>query len=76
VGQKLGRLDSPDRVFNDLAEFLASFVRDGGLKILNLDQPFADEYNLCDFPFDVFSGACFLGVFEIQSNTKYNYIIP
>jgi hypothetical protein len=53
VGQELGGFDSPDRVLHDLDEFASSFVRDGGLKKLNLGQSLADEHYLCDL-----SNAC------------------
>jgi hypothetical protein len=46
VGQELRRLDSPDRIFDQLAEFASLLVRDRGTKVLNLYQPLADEDHL------------------------------
>src|SRR2546425_8038660 len=43
VGQKLGGLDPPDGVFNQLAEFLALLLSDRGTQVLDFDQPLADE---------------------------------
>src|SRR5262249_28783009 len=47
VGQKLCGFDSPDCVFDQLAELVALLLADGGSEILDLDQSFADEYDLC-----------------------------
>jgi len=49
VPQKLGGLDPPDGVFDELAEFLALLVGDRGVQVLNLDQSLADEDHLGDF---------------------------
>src|SRR5207253_1016144 len=49
VGQELGGLDLLDGGFNQLAEFAALVVTDGGTQVLNLDQPLAHEHHLGDF---------------------------
>jgi hypothetical protein len=38
-----------DRVFHQATKFLALLVGDRGSQVLNLDQSFADEYDLSDF---------------------------
>jgi hypothetical protein len=47
--QELCGLDSSDGVLDQAPELLALLVGDGGAQVLNLDQRFADEYDLCDF---------------------------
>ena len=47
--QKLCRLNATDRAFHQMPEFLPLLVGDGGSQVLNLHQPFADEYDLGDF---------------------------
>jgi hypothetical protein len=47
--EELGRFDSSDRVFDQVAELAPLLVRDRGTKVLDLNQPFADEYDLSDF---------------------------
>src|SRR5439155_4742596 len=37
VGQELGRLDLPDGLVDQLAEFQALLIRDGGAQVLNFD---------------------------------------
>jgi hypothetical protein len=49
MGQELGRLDLPDGLFDQLREFTALFIRDGGVQVLNLDQALAHEHHLGDF---------------------------
>src|SRR6266536_1042167 len=49
VGQELGRLDLPDGRFDQLTEFAALLIVDGGTQVLNLDQPLAYENHLGDF---------------------------
>jgi hypothetical protein len=46
--QELRRLDSLDRVPHQATEFLALLVGDGGSQVLNLHQPFPNEYDLGD----------------------------
>jgi len=46
VRQEFGRLDPPDRVFDQMTEFLALLVGDRGVEVLNFNQPLADEYDL------------------------------
>src|SRR2546425_4147982 len=41
--QKLSRLNPPDRVFDQLAEFLALLLSDRGVQVLHLDQSLADK---------------------------------
>ena len=47
--QEVRRLDSTDRVFDQVAKLLALFLGDGGAQVLNLDQALADENDLGDF---------------------------
>jgi len=49
VRQELGRLDLPDDRFDQLTEFAALLVCDGGTQVLNLDQALAYENHLGDF---------------------------
>jgi hypothetical protein len=46
VRQKFGGFDSADRVSNQMAELVPPLVSDRGTKVLDLDQPFADEHHL------------------------------
>jgi hypothetical protein len=57
VGKKLRGFDSPDCVLDQQAELLALLFADCGAQILDLNQPFADEHNLCDL-----GNACHPGV--------------
>jgi hypothetical protein len=49
VWQELGGLNPSNRVLDQATELLALRVGNGGLQVLNLDQSFADEYDLGDF---------------------------
>src|SRR5438876_40502 len=49
VGQELGRLDLLDGGFDQLSELAPLLVVDGGVQVLNLDQPLAHENYLGDF---------------------------
>jgi len=49
VGQELGSLDLPDDLVDQLTEFAALLVADGGTQVLNFDQSFAHENHLSDF---------------------------
>jgi hypothetical protein len=57
VRQKLGRLDPPDRVFDQMAELLPLLVGNRGVEVLNLNQPLADEDDLGDL-----GNACHPGI--------------
>ena len=46
--QELCGLDSSDRVLDQPSEFLSLVIGDRGVQILNLDQAFADKYDLGD----------------------------
>src|ERR1039458_3951064 len=48
MGQKLCRLDSLDRVPYQTTELLALLVGNGCSQVLNLHQPFANEYDLSE----------------------------
>src|SRR5882724_10215947 len=43
VGQKLGRFDPPDRILDEMTEFLTLFIADDSLEVLNLNQSLADK---------------------------------
>lgn len=47
--QELGRLNSPNRVFHQLAELPPLLVAYRRAQVLNFDQPLAHEYDLGDF---------------------------
>ena len=49
VGGEVARFNLPDCALDQVAEFLALVLGDGGTEVLNLDQPFADEDDLRDF---------------------------
>src|SRR5439155_149049 len=49
VGQELGRLDLLDGGFDQLTEFAALLIVDGGTQVLNLHQALAHENHLSDF---------------------------
>src|SRR5581483_8585373 len=55
--QKLPRFDSPNGVFDEIAELLPLLIRNGGAQVLDLRRPLADEDDECDFRF-----ACYPGV--------------
>ena len=46
VRQEVRRLDATDCAFHQMPEFLPLFVGNGGLRVLNLHEPLANEYNL------------------------------
>jgi hypothetical protein len=48
VWQELRRFDPSDGIVDQPAEFLTLFVSDGGAKVLDLDQPLANEHDLSD----------------------------
>jgi hypothetical protein len=47
--EKLGRLDPLNGVLNQSSEFLALLIADGGSKVPNLNQAFADKDDLSNF---------------------------
>ncbi len=49
VGQELGRLDPANRIGDQMAEFVALLVANGGAEVLDLDQSLAHEDDLGDF---------------------------
>jgi len=48
VGKEVSRLDLADGVLDQLPKFLSLLLADGGVKVLDFDQTFANEHDLGD----------------------------